>query len=75
MIIIDEDYCRGCRICAEFCPTKVLAMSDRINKHGYHPLARVRRRPGGARPLSRTGGGRTLRNVRSGSLILIGFSV
>ena len=37
MIIIDEDYCKGCRICAEFCPTKVLAMSDKINKHGYHP--------------------------------------
>ena len=37
MIIIDEEACKGCRICAEFCPTKILAMSTKLNKHGYHP--------------------------------------
>lgn len=25
-LIIKEDYCKGCRICVEFCPTKVLTM-------------------------------------------------
>ena len=37
MIHIDDGFCKGCCICAEFCPTGVLAMSERINKQGYHP--------------------------------------
>lgn len=27
-IIIDRARCKGCKICVEFCPTKVLAMRD-----------------------------------------------
>ena len=37
MIIIDENFCKGCRICTEFCPTKVLEDSTTINKKGYYP--------------------------------------
>ena len=31
MIIIDEEFCKGCRICAELCPTGVLTMSSTLN--------------------------------------------
>ena len=27
-ITIREEWCKGCEICVEFCPTKVLAMKD-----------------------------------------------
>jgi len=37
MIIVDEEYCKGCRICTEFCPTGVLVDSTTINKKGYYP--------------------------------------
>jgi len=37
MIVIDEEYCKGCDICWEFCPTGVLALSETINRKGYYP--------------------------------------
>jgi 2-oxoglutarate ferredoxin oxidoreductase subunit delta len=37
MIYIDEEMCKGCRICTEFCPTRVLADSTNLNKRGYYP--------------------------------------
>ncbi len=36
-VYIDWDRCKGCGFCVEFCPPKVLALSDRFNAHGYHP--------------------------------------
>ena len=37
LIVIDEEVCKGCGICTEFCPTKVLATSLSLNKLGYYP--------------------------------------
>ena len=37
MIIIDQEFCKGCKICSEFCPTGVLGISEKINKKGYYP--------------------------------------
>jgi 2-oxoglutarate ferredoxin oxidoreductase subunit delta len=37
MIKIDEEYCKGCSICIDFCPLEVLDISDRINRKGYYP--------------------------------------
>ena len=37
MIIVDEELCKGCKICSEFCPTKVLGVSASINRRGYYP--------------------------------------
>lgn len=28
LVIIHAEWCKGCRICVEFCPTKVLAMDE-----------------------------------------------
>lgn len=37
MIRIDESYCKGCKICTEFCPKQVIRTSTVINKLGYYP--------------------------------------
>ncbi len=34
---IDEERCKGCGYCVEFCPRHVLALSRRYNRKGYHP--------------------------------------
>jgi 2-oxoglutarate ferredoxin oxidoreductase subunit delta len=36
-VSINWDCCKGCGICVEFCPPKVLKLSDQFNDHGYHP--------------------------------------
>ncbi|MCK5559542.1 MAG: ferredoxin family protein, partial [Thermoplasmata archaeon] len=42
MIEIDVELCKGCGICIEFCPMKVLEESDKINKRGYYPPTAVK---------------------------------
>lgn len=32
-----EERCKGCLYCVEFCPRRVLSLSDRFNIKGYHP--------------------------------------
>jgi 2-oxoglutarate ferredoxin oxidoreductase subunit delta len=34
-IIIDVERCKGCGLCIEACPQKVLAFSGTLNKSGY----------------------------------------
>jgi len=34
-LTIDEDFCKGCGICVDFCPKKVFGPSQSINPHGY----------------------------------------
>ncbi len=36
-VYIIREYCKGCGICIEFCPTKVLIFSEEFNSKGYHP--------------------------------------
>lgn len=36
-IQIYENICKGCGICIEFCPLKVLEQSREMNKRGYYP--------------------------------------
>ncbi len=35
-IYIDQDYCKGCDICIELCPTAVFIKSEGINEKGYY---------------------------------------
>lgn len=36
-IRILKERCKGCGFCVEFCPRKVLEVSDEFNSKGYHP--------------------------------------
>jgi len=40
-----EDRCKGCWYCVEYCPTKVLQVSDKLNEKGYHPPVLVEEEP------------------------------
>lgn len=33
---LNQDRCKGCGLCVEFCPKGCLEMSDSLNKIGYH---------------------------------------
>ena len=35
---INEDRCKACEICMQACPQKILKMSKKLNKKGYHPV-------------------------------------
>lgn len=37
-IKIAEDSCKGCGLCTLACPKKLIRLSDKINKKGYHPI-------------------------------------
>lgn len=32
-----EDRCKGCGLCADACPKKIIVITDRLNSKGYHP--------------------------------------
>ncbi len=37
-ITVDEKVCKGCSMCVNACPKKIIALSkDKINNKGYHP--------------------------------------
>ena len=36
MIIIDENLCKGCRLCLYMCPQNVYAISSEPNKKAYN---------------------------------------
>jgi 2-oxoglutarate ferredoxin oxidoreductase subunit delta len=39
-ILIDEEFCKGCGLCAEACPKKLLKIGRKLNKQGY-PLVEI----------------------------------
>ena len=34
---LNPEECKGCGLCVEACPPKVLRLSDGMNRYGYHP--------------------------------------
>ncbi len=36
---LDHEECKGCGLCVEACPPKVLQLSPALNRYGYHPVA------------------------------------
>ena len=34
-IRVDIDECKGCALCIEACPPKVISLSERLNHYGY----------------------------------------
>ena len=35
-IVVDTERCKGCEVCVNACPKKVLAMTKEVNKKGYY---------------------------------------
>ncbi|MGI6574497.1 MAG: 4Fe-4S dicluster domain-containing protein [bacterium] len=33
----NEERCKGCELCTTVCPVKIIKLSNKINKLGYHP--------------------------------------
>ena len=36
-VTIHRDLCKSCGLCIEFCPRKLLALDEGLNKRGVHP--------------------------------------
>ena len=37
-VTFNTDFCKGCGLCVEVCPRKILVISrDKINKKGHNP--------------------------------------
>ena len=34
-IVVERDRCKGCELCVNACPQKILTMSEEINVKGY----------------------------------------
>lgn len=35
LVKFNEDKCKGCELCANFCPKKIIVMSKTVNAKGY----------------------------------------
>lgn len=35
LLRVDMEECKGCGLCVEACPPKVIALSERLNHYGY----------------------------------------
>lgn len=35
-IVVDNERCKGCRLCAIACPLKVISMNKEVNMKGYN---------------------------------------
>ncbi len=36
-IEVDDDLCKGCGLCVDYCPPRAIELSERISLRGYHP--------------------------------------
>ncbi|MBI4461722.1 MAG: ferredoxin family protein [Acidobacteria bacterium] len=39
LLELDSEECKGCGLCVEACPPKVLRLADTLNHTGLHPVA------------------------------------
>lgn len=35
-ITVDSDKCKGCGLCVSVCPKKIVVITEKTNKSGYH---------------------------------------
>ena len=43
-VTTDPEECKGCGLCVEACPPKVLQLAEHLNRYGYHPALYIGRR-------------------------------
>ncbi len=37
-IVVRKDRCKGCELCVDICPKKILTLSNEISPRGYRPV-------------------------------------
>ncbi len=40
-VVIDVERCKGCELCVNYCPPKVLVMSPTLNTCGFYPAVLI----------------------------------
>ena len=40
-VVFNREKCKGCELCINFCPKKILALDPEVNAKGYHPAGIV----------------------------------
>lgn len=35
-IVIQESFCKGCRLCIQVCPKGIISLGNLVNQKGYH---------------------------------------
>ncbi|MDQ7792966.1 MAG: 4Fe-4S binding protein [bacterium] len=38
-VLFTEDRCKGCELCLDACPQKIIFMAEHMNGKGFHPAA------------------------------------
>ncbi|MFQ6618083.1 MAG: ferredoxin family protein [Fidelibacterota bacterium] len=38
ILVVNQEECKSCRLCIEACPVRVIAVSEKLNTRGYHPV-------------------------------------
>ena len=51
LLRVDANECKGCGLCVEACPPRVIHLSERLNHYGYRTASYTRRRMHGMRHL------------------------
>jgi 2-oxoglutarate ferredoxin oxidoreductase subunit delta len=36
-VSFQEELCKGCKLCVNACPQKIIKLADHFNSMGYHP--------------------------------------
>ncbi len=36
-VVMNSEECKGCGLCVEACPPRVLRLAERLTPYGYHP--------------------------------------
>jgi 2-oxoglutarate ferredoxin oxidoreductase subunit delta len=42
-VTINEERCKGCSLCVNFCPKQTLAIAEHLNPKGYYPAEQVKK--------------------------------
>ena len=41
-VVFDRERCKGCELCASFCPKQIIEMDAQVNAKGYCPACMTR---------------------------------